>query len=742
PSSVPELENACTIKSIAYNIYSNSTTTGAQMTIWVKDVDLTTLSSSSTFSDFTSGATQVYYNSSFSSTTGWNTLPFGTGSTSSSFNHQAGKALLVAVYGKGCSTSGGCSRQCYYTSVTGTHWHKHQDNSDPGTSVAGTGVDANRVNIQLGCVAPNITQTISCGSSYNFYDSGGSSSNYSTSENYTATFTCAGNITINFSSFATESSSGCYDWDWIKIYDGDESSGTLLVWGQTGCSSRTLSTGTDYTASSGTMTVKWKSDGSIVAAGWVATVTGVKLSPTLSFSGPTSVGIGNSIDCVATPSVGDATVTYTSSNTSIATVSPSGRVTGVAEGSVTITASISGDACANNTSATRTITVTPMVMANGLTKDIPCGTNYSFYDSGGASSDYGAGEDMTATFTSNGIINLSFSSFVTESCCDKLAIYDGDASGTVLLAQTGGSLSTTTFEATSGIMTVVWHSDGSVQKAGWAATISATSCVACRGDEDILMANELEKRIECGTSYCFFDEGGSDGNYSTANANHYATFTSDGDITLSFSSFTTESATYDYMYVYDGDATSGTILINKAGGSTIPSAVTATSGTMTVYWHTDGSVFNAGWAAKITANRCDDCHGDEQIIMANGLSKALRFNKTYCFYDEGGYANGYTTNSAAHYATFTSSGDITLSFSMFNTESGWDKLTVYDGTSSGTVILNAVSGTTIPNDVTAFSGTMTVLWQTDGSGLRPGWIASIIAEPHDPCRNITEMTCG
>ena len=110
------------------------------------------------------------------------------------------------------------------------------------------------------------------GTTRNFYDSGGSSSNYSTNESYTLTLTNAGNITINFSSFATESCSSCYDWDYMYIYDGT-TSGTQLAKGQTGCSSANLTTGTNYTATSGTMTITWKSDGSTNAAGWVATIT-------------------------------------------------------------------------------------------------------------------------------------------------------------------------------------------------------------------------------------------------------------------------------------------------------------------------------------------------------------------------------------------------------------------------------------------------------------------------------------
>lgn len=118
----------------------------------------------------------------------------------------------------------------------------------------------------------NISRELELGTTYNFFDSGGASGSYSTNQNFTATFTCDGEITINFSSFATESSSGCSAWDYMLIYDGDKSTGELLTRGQTGCSSN-LSTGHDYVASSGTMTIEWHSDGSTTAAGWVATIT-------------------------------------------------------------------------------------------------------------------------------------------------------------------------------------------------------------------------------------------------------------------------------------------------------------------------------------------------------------------------------------------------------------------------------------------------------------------------------------
>ena len=136
----------------------------------------------------------------------------------------------------------------------------------------------------------NVTQTIEPNTTYNFYDSGGPDSNYGTNQSYTATLTCVGDITINFSQFVTESSSSCNDWDHMHIYDGNASTGTLLARGQTGCSTATLTTGVDYVATSGTMTIVWKSDGSSVAAGWAATITGGAAS---SCPKPTNLTVSN-----------------------------------------------------------------------------------------------------------------------------------------------------------------------------------------------------------------------------------------------------------------------------------------------------------------------------------------------------------------------------------------------------------------------------------------------------------------
>ncbi len=129
---------------------------------------------------------------------------------------------------------------------------------------------------------------------------------------------------------------------------------------------------------------------------------------------------------------------------------------------------------------------------------------------------------------------------------------------------------------------------------------------------------------------------------------------------------------------------------------------------------------------------------DVSFNMADGLSRTIDCGTTYCFYDSGG-PNGSYSNSQSMTATFTSTGNITLSFATFNTESNYDKITVYDGTTSGTALLSAYSGSAAPANLTATSGTMTVVWSSDVSTYADGWSATITASgcgstpPSDDC---------
>ncbi len=111
----------------------------------------------------------------------------------------------------------------------------------------------------------NVNVALPCPSSSLFYDSGGSAGNYVNNENLTKTFTApAGScLMVSFNSaFATE---GCCDR--LRIFDGPNGLSPLL-------GTFAGVTGPGVITSSGTsLTFSFTSDGSIVAAGWTATIT-------------------------------------------------------------------------------------------------------------------------------------------------------------------------------------------------------------------------------------------------------------------------------------------------------------------------------------------------------------------------------------------------------------------------------------------------------------------------------------
>ena len=64
---------------------------------------------------------------------------------------------------------------------------------------------------------------------------------------------------------------------------------------------------------------------------------------------------------------------------------------------------------------------------------------------------------------------------------------------------------------------------------------------------------------------------------------------------------------------------------------------------------------------------------------------------------------------------------VTLSFEFFETESGYDVLSVFDGSTASSELLGSFSGSTMPPTVTS-SGTMMVRFVSDGSLQRSGFV--------------------
>ena len=117
----------------------------------------------------------------------------------------------------------------------------------------------------------------------------------------------------------------------------------------------------------------------------------------------------------------------------------------------------------------------------------------TYYDNGGAGGNYGAsvnnifrtfcpnqaGMCVRATFTQFAMNDTYFLCFGPNSCCDYLSILNGPVQNSpALWSNCTTSPGTITATNPSGCLTFRFVSDGSVQLAGWTATIS---CVPCAG---------------------------------------------------------------------------------------------------------------------------------------------------------------------------------------------------------------------------------------------------------------------
>jgi len=99
------------------------------------------------------------------------------------------------------------------------------------------------------------------------------------------------------------------------------------------------------------------------------------------------------------------------------------------------------------------------------------------------------------------------------------------------------------------------------------------------------------------------------------------------------------------------------------------------------------------------------------------------------FYDDGGHGSNYgnNLNITMTFMPDTEGGMIEVIFQEFETESGYDKLYIYDGTSVSAAPLGEFSGNDSPGTVTATNadGAITFRFTSDGSVTRSGWAAVV-----------------
>jgi len=246
------------------------------------------------------------------------------------------------------------------------------------------------------------------------------------------------------------------------------------------------------------------------------------------------------------------------------------------------------------------------------------------FDDGSDTSDYYNNSNCSWLIQPLGAtsITLYFLSFNTELNYDFVNVYDGTNSSATLIGSYSGATLPNSVASTGGNMFVEFISDYIVTASGWEAYYIATFPSYCSGTNTLTA-----------TSGSFSDGSGANVYGNDADCKWLIQPPGATSITLLFSAFDTE-LNYDGVIVYDGVDTSATQL-GLFTGSTIPSSVTSTGGSLLVWFLSDESVRLNGWDANYTSTvstpsasisasndvMCNgDCNGDATVSVTGGTA--------------------------------------------------------------------------------------------------------------------------
>jgi cubilin len=296
-------------------------------------------------------------------------------------------------------------------------------------------------------------------------------------------------------------------------------------------------------------------------------------------------------------------------------------------------------------------------------------------------------------------INLEFTEFSTERGYDIVRVYDGSSTGDILLGEFSGTSLPDLITSSGGTMLVHFTSDHGAVSSGWRAEYTSGVNHPCL--DEVLTE-------ETGT----LDDNSANQDYmSNANCQKLIIPENVLNITLTFTDFVLEDGN-DFVRVYDGSTTSDELL-GVFTGTTRPPSITSSGGSMLIRFTSNESVNAAGWAASYTStpSPCGSCV-DETFTSTSGT-----LTDNSC---DGNYAN----NADCRKLIQVPDADyINLIFTEFSMDQGNDYVRIYDGPSTGDLLLGEFTGTSLPDVVTSSGGSMLVHFTTDNSITGPGWNA-------------------
>jgi gliding motility-associated-like protein len=114
------------------------------------------------------------------------------------------------------------------------------------------------------------------------------------------------------------------------------------------------------------------------------------------------------------------------------------------------------------------------------------------------------------------------------------------------------------------------------------------------------------------------------------------------------------------------------------------------------------------------------------------------------FIDSGGTTGNYTNNSnnTTTICPVTSGQVVTVTFTAFSVQNGFDFLNVYNGSDATAPLLASLTGTTLPPSITssATNGCLTFVFTSNASVTATGWASNVTCAPPPTCQQPIVLT--
>lgn len=180
-------------------------------------------------------------------------------------------------------------------------------------------------------------------------------------------------------------------------------------------------------------------------------------------------------------------------------------------------------------------------------------------------------------------------------------------------------------------------------------------------------------------------------------------------IKLKFIKFDTETGA-DSVIIYDGPTTNDAIL-GSYSGNTLPPNIYSTTDKMLVRFVSNNNITSSGWLASYESVFPVYCGSQVLTALHDTLS-------------DGSGIKRYSNNTMCNwFINPPNAKSITLHFTEFQTEHGYDFLSIFDPSTTPSTLLAKYSGDTVPPPVTSNSGKMFLTFFTNGNTNGQGWTA-------------------